>query len=298
MRLNTVKKTGTLRLDGPPATGPLDLRHGRSLQAMLRATAEIERIRALQKPSHKSHARAQFLQEMLVTALGVDSFAAAEQALALAQRQRVASSIKTLLDRAGIREKQAAKKRAREEVQEARRQARERKDDTRRKIIVGGTIIAAIRDKVPATLAILNSIQARLPVAKWQFVEPVFIPSDDEKFLAEFLQEKPPDVAALVASGEVGKGQLVTLYHETEAKIEKALDLSQTWNGIDQRRQRAADARRKITVGGAVLASIREADVTAPALLQLLDERVVSVRDRDAVRVVLRLAEFRPRGRT
>ncbi len=145
MRLNTVKKTGTLQLDSPPATGPLDLRDKHSLQAILCAMAEIDRIRALQKPSHKSHARAQLLQEMIVTALGVDSFAAAEQALASAQRKRVAASIKTLLERTAIREKRAAKQRVWEEVQEARRQARERKDDTRRKIIIGGTIIAAHR---------------------------------------------------------------------------------------------------------------------------------------------------------
>ncbi len=297
MRLNTVKKTGTLQLDSPPATGPLDLRDKHSLQAILCAMAEIDRIRALQKPSHKSHARAQLLQEMIVTALGVDSFAAAEQALASAQRKRVAASIKTLLERTAIREKRAAKQRVWEEVQEARRQARERKDDTRRKIIIGGTIIAAIRDKVPAAPAILNSIQARLPAQKWQLVEPVFTPSDDEKFLAEFLQEKPPDIAALAARGEAGTGQLVTIYHEIEAKIEKVLDLTQAWNGVDQRQQRAMDARRKITVGGTILASIREADVIAPALLQLLDERIASVRDREAVRVALPLAEFRPRGR-
>ena len=296
MRLNTTKKAGSLQPDGPSATGPRDLRHKRSLQAMLRATAEIERIRALQKPSHKSHARQQVLQDMLVTALGVDSFAAAEQALASAQRQRVAAAIKDLLDRAAIREKQAAKKRVREELQEARRQARERKDDARRKIIIGGTIIAAIRDGVPLKTALLDGIKARLPVEKWRFVEPVFTPSDDEKFLAWCQDMTQLDPAKFTARFSE-RGQLVKLYQDTEVKIERALDLAQSWNDPEQRRQRAADAHRKAMVGGVVLASIREADATAPALRQLLDERIVSMRDRDAVLVVLPLAEFGPRGR-
>ncbi len=296
MRLNTVKKARSLQPDAPSATGPLDLRHKRSLQTMLRARAEIERIRALQKPSHKSHARQQFLQDMIVTALGVDSFAAAEQALASAQRQRVAASIKNMLGRAAIREKQAAKQRVRAELQEARRQARERKDDARRKIIIGGTIIAAMRDGVPNKTALLESIKARLPAEKWRFVEPVFTPSEDEKFLAG-LQELPSLDPAKIAAGVSDSRQLVSLYQNTEAQLERALDLAQSWNDPEQRRQRAADAHRKTMIGGAVLASIREADVTAPALRQLLDERVVSVRDREAVRVVLPLAEFRPRGR-
>ena len=296
MRLNTVKKAGSLQPDAPSATEPLDLRHKRLLQAMLRAMAEIERIRTLQKPSHKSHARQQLLQDMIVKALGVDSFEAAEKALASAQRQRVAASIKNMLDRAAIREKQAVKRRGREELQEARRQARERKDDTRRKIIVGGTIIAAIRDGVPNKTTLLESIKARLPAEKWRFVEPVFTPSEDEKFLAG-LQELPSIDPAKIAAGVSDSRQLVSLYQNTEAQLERALDLAQSWNDPEQRRQRAADAHRKTMIGGAVLASIREADVTAPALRQLLDERVVSVRDREAVRVVLPLAEFRPRGR-
>jgi len=296
MHLNTVKKAGTLCLDGAPATGSLDLRHKRSLQAMLRAMAEIERIRALQKPSHKSRTREQFLQDMIVKALGVDSFAAAQKALALAQRQRIAASIKNLLDRAEIREKQAATKRVREEVQEARRQARERKDDTRRKIIIGGTIIAAIRDGVPLKAALLDTIKGRLPAQNWRFVEPVFTPSEDEKFLA-WLQELPGIDPAKIAAGVSDSRQLVSLYRNTEAQLERALDLAQSWNDPEQRRQRAADVHRKAMIGGAVLASIREEDATAPALRQLLDERVVSVRDREAVRAVLPLAEFRPRGR-
>jgi hypothetical protein len=296
MRLNTVKKAGSLQPDAPSATGPLDLRHKRSLQTMLRATAEIERIRALQKPSHKSHARQQLLQDMIVTALGVDNFAAAEQALASAQRQRVASSIKDLLDRAAIREKQAAKKRVREELQEARRQARERKNDARRKIIIGGTIIAAMRDGVPNKTALLEGIKARLPAEKWRFVEPVFTPSEDEKFLA-WAATIPGIDPAKIAAGISDSRQLVSLYQNTETQLERALGLAQSWNDPEQRRQRAADAHRKTMIGGAVLASIREADATAPVLLQLLDERVVSVRDREAVRAILPLAEFRPRGR-
>jgi hypothetical protein len=296
MRLNTAKKAGSLQPDAPSTTGPLDLRHKRSLQTMLRARAEIERIKALQKPSHKSHARQQFLQDMIVTALGVDSFAAAEKALASAQRQRIAASIKTLLDRAAIREKQAAKQRVRAEVQEARRQARERKNDARRKIIIGGTIIAAIRDGVANKTALLESIKARLPAEKWRFVEPVFTPSEDEKFLA-WVQKIPSIDPAKIAAGISDSRQLVSLYQNTETQLERALDLAQSWNDPEQRRQRAADAHRKAMIGGAVLASIRDEDATALALRQLLDERVVSVRDREAVRVVLPLAEFRPRAR-
>jgi hypothetical protein len=296
MRLNTATKAGTIWPDDSPATGPLDLRHKRSLQTMLHAMAEIERIRALKKPSHKSYAREQFLQDMIVKALGVDSFAAAQKALARAQGQRVAASIKNLLDRAEIREKRAAKKRVRKELSEARQQARERKDDARRKIIIGGTIIAAIRDGVPNKAALLESIKSRLSAHNWRFVEPIFTPSEDEKFLAG-LQELPGIDPAKFAARFSERGQLVSLYRDTEAKLERALDLAQSWNDPEQRRQRAADAHRKAMIGGAVLASIREADATAPALLQLLDERVVSVRDREAVRVVLPLAEFRPRGR-
>ncbi len=297
MRLNTVKKAATLQPDDPSATGPLDLSHGRSLQAMLRALAEIARIGALQKPSHKSHARAQLLQDMLVKSLGVDSFAAAAQALASAQRHRVAASIKTLLDRAALREKQAAKQRVRAELHEARRQLRERKDDTRRKIIIGGTIIAAIRDGVPKKTALLESLKARLPAQKWQFVEPVFTPSEDEKFLA-WAATIPGIDPAKIAAGISDSRQLVKLYQDTETQLERALDLAQSWNDPEQRRQRAADAHRKAMVGGAVLACIREADATAPALFQLLDERIVSMRDREAVRVVLPLAEFRPQDRS
>lgn len=296
MRLNTVKKAGALWPDGSPAAGPLDLRHKRSLQTLLRAMAEIERIRTLQKPSHKSHAREQLLQDMIVAAIGVDSFAVAEKALALAQRQRVAASIKNMLDRAEIREKRAAKKRVREEVSEARRQARERKDDTRRKIIIGGTIIAAIRDGVPNKAALLENIKNRLSPQNWRFVEPIFTPSDDENFLAG-LQDMTLIDPAKRAAGLSDGGQVVKLYQETEAELERALDLAQSWNDPEQRRQRAAAAHRKAMIGGAVLASIRDKDAAAPVLLQLLDERVVSVRDREAVRVVLPLAEFWPRGR-
>lgn len=296
MRLNTAQKAGTIWPDDSPAARPLDLRHKRSLQTMLHAKAEIERIRALKKPSHKSRAREQFLQDMIVKALGVDSFAAAQKALAIAQRQRVAASIKNLLDRAEIREKRAAKKRVRKEVSEARQQARERKDDTRRKIIIGSTIIAAIRNGVPMKEALLESLKSRLPAQNWRFVEPVFTPSEDEKFLA-WLQELPGIDPAKIAAGVSDSRQLVSLYRNTETQLERALDLAQSWNDPEQRRQRAADAHRKAMIGGAVLASIREEDASAPALLQLLDERVVSVRDREAVRAVLPLAEFRPRGR-
>lgn len=296
MRLNTTKKASSLQPDAPSATGPLDLSDGRSLQALLRAKAEIERIGALQKPSHKSYARAQLLQDMLVKSLGVDSFAAAAQALALAQRQRVAASVKNMLDRATLREKRAAKQRVRAELQEARRQTRERKDDARRKIIVGGTIIAAMRDGVPEKAALLEGLKARLLAHEWRFVEPVFTPSEDEKFLAG-LQELPSIDPAKIAAGVSNSRQLVSLYRDTEVQLERALGLAQSWNDPEQRRQRAADAHRKAMIGGAVLASIREADATALVLRQLLDERVVSVRDREAVRVVLPLAEFRPRGR-
>ena len=297
MRLNTAKKAGTLWQDDTPETGPLDLRHGkRPLQTIARIMAEIDRIRALQKPSKKSRAREQLLQEMIVKALGVDSFEAAEKALANARRQRVADSIKNMLDRAEIRGKRAAKKRVREEVSEARRQARERKNDARRKIIVGGTIITAIRDKVPAAPAILSNIQARLPAGKWQFVEPIFTPSDDEKFLA-YIQGIARIDPVKIATGASDRGQLVPLYRDTEAQLERALDLAQSWNDPEQRRQRAADAHPKALVGGAVLAPIREEDATTPALLQLLKERVGSTRDREAIRAVLPLAEFRPRDR-
>ena len=296
MRLNTVKKAGTFWPDGSSTTGPLDLRHGRSLQTMLRALAEIDRIRGLQKPSHKSHARAQLLQEMIVSALGVDSFATAEKVLTEAQRQRVASSIEAMLNRAATREKKAATKRVREQAQEARRQARERKDDTRRKIIIGGTIIAAIRGGVPGEEALLESIKSRLPALNWQFVEPIFTPPDDDHFLAWARTILHLDQAKF-AEQFSERGKLVSLYRDTEAQLERALDLAQAWNDPEQRRQRAADARRKIMVGGAILASIREEDATAPMLLQLLDERVVSVRDREAVRAVLPLADLRPRTR-
>ena len=296
MRLNTVKKAGTFWPDGSSTTGPLDLRHGRSLQTMLRALAEIDRIRGLQKPSHKSHARAQLLQEMIVTALGVDSFATAEKVLTEAQRQRVASSIEAMLNRAATREKKAATKRVRAEAQEARRQVRERKDDTRRKIIIGGTIIAAIRGGVPGKAALLESIKSRLSTPNWQFAEPIFTPSDDDHFLAWARTITHLDPAKLAAQYS-DRGQLVSLYQDTEVQLERALDLAQAWNDPEQRRQRGADARRKIMVGGAILAAIREEDATASMLLQLLDERIVSVRDREAVRVVLPLAEFRPRPR-
>ena len=296
MRLNTATKANTIWPDDAPAARPLDLRHKRSLQTMLHAKAEIERIRALKKPSHKSRAREQFLQDMIGKALGVDSFAAAQKALARAQRQHVAASIKNLLDRAEIREKRAAKKRVRKELSEARQQARERKNDTRRKIIIGGTIIAAIRDGVPNKAALLENIKSRLSAQNWQFAEPIFTPSEDENFLV-WLQELPGIDPVQFAARFSETGQQVSLYRDTEAKLERALDLAQSWNDPEQRRQRAADAHRKAMIGGAVLASIREADAAAPALLQLLDERVVSIRDREAVRVVLPLADLRPRSR-
>ncbi|OYV35006.1 MAG: hypothetical protein B7Z80_19690 [Rhodospirillales bacterium 20-64-7] len=162
--------------------------------------------------------------------------------------------------------------------------------------IIGGTIIAAIRDGVPKKEALLENIKARLPAQNWRFIEPVFTPSEDEKFLAG-LPELPGIDPAKIAAGVSDSRQLASLYRNTEAQLERALDLAQSWNDPEQRRQRAMDAHRKAMIGGAVLASIREEDATAPALRQLLDERVASVRDREAVRVVLPLAEFRPRDR-
>ncbi len=255
------------------------------------------------------------LQDLIVKAMGVESFPEAKKALAAARRKRVSASIETMLDRAAMRELKAAKARAKTaekrdrmialaalaqaviSAREAKQRALARKDDARRKIIIGGTIITAILDNAPGGPALLEGLRARLGEVGWRSVEPIFNPSEDEKFLAEFLQGKPPDVAALAAIGEAGKSQLVKVYHETEAKIEKALDLAQTWNGVDQRQQRAADARRKITVGGAVIAAIREKDATAPALLQLLNNRIGSTRDRETVRAILPIGEFRPVGR-
>lgn len=309
----------------------------RPIQAMERVVAEIERISALKKPQKRSLQRAIILEEWLYKALGVGNFEQAKNALVDARRQRVSTSIEQIIDRAALREVRAAKAQAKREeriqdraalqevkeaktrakaadkkakmdaraavakavenAREAKKRAMARKDDARQKIIVGGTIIAAILDSAPGSLTLLDGLKARLGDAGWRSVESVFTLSDDEKFLAEFLQEKGPDIDAIVASGEVGKADLVRLFHEAGARIEKALDLTQTWNGTDQRQQRAADARRKITVGGAVITSIREGDAIAPALLQLLDSRIGSTRDREAVRSVLPIGEFRPRGR-
>jgi hypothetical protein len=202
-----------------------------------------------------------------------------------------------MLDRAEMREQRTIKRRIKEEGSKARDRVLTRKNDARQKIIVGGTVITAILDSAPGAQALLEGLRARLGDAGWRSVEPIFTLSDDEKFLAEFVQAPPPDVAALAISGAAVKGDLVKLYHEADAKIEKALDLAQSWNGVDQRQQRAADARRKITVGGAVIAAIREEDATAPALLQLLDTRIGSTRDRETVRAILPIGEFRPRGR-
>ncbi|MDE2344199.1 MAG: hypothetical protein KGL63_12555 [Betaproteobacteria bacterium] len=259
---------------------------------------EIDRIMALTKPSKKSREREQILRDLIFNALKVDSLEAAVKALAVIKRQRVSSSIKTVLDHAKARDKRAAKRRVQEEARKAKEAALARKDDARRKIIVGGTIIAAILDSAPGSLTLLDGLKARLGDAGWRSVESVFTLSDDEKFVAEFLQETAPEPGALAVNGESGKGELVKLYHDVEAKIEKALDLTQTWNGTDQRQQRAADARRKITFGGAVIAAIREGDAIAPSLLQLLDSRIGSTRDREAVRSILPIGEFRPRGRS
>lgn len=299
MRLNTVRKAGTLWDRRAPNKGPLDLHHGkRDLQTMERAMGEIDRIMALTKPSKKSREREQILRDLIFNALKVDSLEAAVKALAVIKRQRVSSSIKTVLDHAKARDKRAAKRRVQEEARKAKEAALARKDDARRKIIVGGTIIAAILDSAPGSLTLLDGLKARLGDAGWRSVESVFTLSDDEKFVAEFLQETAPEPGALAVNGESGKGELVKLYHDVEAKIEKALDLTQTWNGTDQRQQRAADARRKITFGGAVIAAIREGDAIAPSLLQLLDSRIGSTRDREAVRSILPIGEFRPRGRS
>ncbi len=316
MSLNTTKKVLDIKRLTSPENRNVNLMSGnRDIDALERIKDEIDRISALIKPSKKSHMRQRLLQDALVNALHVDSYSEAEKTLITLRRKRVSASIERVLDRAAISKVKAAKSRlvgttkvakskasmevakAVADAREAMKRARARKDDARQKIIIGGTIISAILDSAPGSLTLLDGLKVRLGEAGWKSVEPIFTPADDEKFLAEFVQEREPDIDALAAGGEVGRAELARLFHDAGARVERALDLAQTWNGTDQRQQRAADARRKITVGGAVIASIREGDSIAPALLQVLDSRIGSTRDRVAVRAILPIGEFRPKGR-
>ena len=291
----------------PQADPSWRLQDKRYLQAMGMITAEIERIRAMKKPSRKSYLREKMLEEMLTKAVGLDDLQEAEKALALAYRQRVSASIKGMLNRAQRAEEKRvlratiatvkkesarakdAKMRARFKARQAREQERARKLDTRRKIIIGGTVIAAIRDGYPGGEALIKRIEDNLGNSinfgfRAYFAKPeeIIFPSYDE-------------FMALITS--VQDRDLAKYYHEIEALEEKALDAAQSQNDPEQRRKRASDNHRKIIVGGAVLGAIHKGDSAAPALLQLLNERVGSTRDREAIRAVLPLAEFRPRDR-
>ena len=295
----------------PQADPSWRLQDKRYLQAMGMITAEIERIRAMKKPSRKSYLREKMLEEMLTKAVGVDDLQEAEKALALAYRQRVSASIKGMLNRAQRAEEKRvlratiatvkkesarakdAKIRARFKARQAREQERARKLDTRRKIIIGGTVIAAIRDGYPGGDALIERIEDNLANQIRGGFRSIFAASVQEEFWTEFFNFDAESEYLESVRPQV----LVRLYHELEAQQEKALDAAQSRNDPEQRQKRTADNHQKIIVGGAVLGAIHKGDSAAPALLQLLNERIGATRDRVTVRAILPIGEFRPGGR-
>lgn len=166
--------------------------------------------------------------------------------------------------------------------------------EARQRIIVGSTVVGAIRDAVPATLTILELLQRRITGGTdWHFVQPIFYRSNVSRFLADFLFDYDaewPDPSALNFIYQINKGEL-----------EQGTDPTQSGNGsvsgnegaqafpetlANPRQQRAADARRKIIIGCAVLTAIRDGDAATPVILALLDDRVATQRHRDIIRSI------------
>jgi hypothetical protein len=195
-----------------------------------------------------------------------------------------------MVNKATSRDKSAAQKRVKAALKDARERVLVRRMDARRKIIIGGTIAAAIRDGIPEVRDIPELLRtyAASP-SEWNYVEPLFapqyVPGDETGSLP--IEPSIPDNWS-------DKENLTRIYRENQAKLESARETAQAVNGEDRRKHMAGDARRKIIVGGAILKILGEGDGHSPALLSLLDKRIGSQRDREAVRAVLPLSEYRP----
>ena len=263
------------------------------VRSLAKLVAEINRIGTLQKPSWKSRQREQDLRDTLSKSFGMATLEAAESALASARRGLVAGSINDMVSKAARRDKSAAQKRVRAGLKDARDRVLVRRMDARRKIIIGGTIAAAIRDGIPEEGAIKEMIRTRASSpSEWSYVEPLFASE-----YAAGDEVGSPSMEPSVPANWSDKESLARAYRENQAKRESARDVVQAVNGEDRRQRMAGDARRKIIVGGAILKMIGEEAGLSPALLSLLDKRIGSQRDREAVRAVLPLAEFRPQER-
>jgi hypothetical protein len=167
------------------------------------------------------------------------------------------------LQRAAGRSKAATQEKARATRRTILERTAARKKDARAKIIIGGTIGAAIREKVPQAAAIAEMLKASLSAYDWKTIVPALSPSVQP--------DSPFSFPVMMADQR---------------------------NSTDEIERRKQAAHQKIIIGGAVIAALKKDEPLAAAMIDLLNQRIGSLRDRETVRSVAPIPEFREiRGR-
>jgi hypothetical protein len=133
-----------------------------------------------------------------------------------------------------------------------------RKMDARAKIIIGGTIGAALREKITQASEITDMLKASLSPYDWKTIEPA---------LTDNTPGGSPFSFPMVVTGQ-----------------------RNTSDEIELRKQAA---HQKIIIGGAVMAAVKNVAPLSQTFINLLDQRVGSLRDREVVRQVIPIPEFR-----